>query len=334
MVTGGAGYIGSHAAKALLDAGYHVVVYDDLSAGHREAVAAVESAGDVSLVVGDIRDTAAVQAALREHDVSAVLHFAAWLSVGDSVADPLGYYDNNVGGTLSVVRAMVSERVTRLVFSSTCAVYGEPDETPIVETHPTRPVNAYGETKLAIERALPHVEGAYGVRSMRLRYFNASGADPSGTLGEDHDPEIHLVPRAIQAARGGPPLRIFGEDYPTDDGTCLRDYVHVTDLAQAHVLALQALERGAPGSAYNLGNGQPVSVRDVIAAVQRVGGCVVPWEPAARRSGDPAVLFASSTRARDELGWRPTLQAIDRIVETAWRWHDTHPGGYRSTSAT
>ena len=294
----------------------------------------MESAGDVSLVVGDIRDTAAVQAALREHDVSAVLHFAAWLSVGDSVADPLGYYDNNVGGALSVVRAMVSERVTRLVFSSTCAVYGEPDETPIVETHPTRPVNAYGETKLAIERALPHVEGAYGVRSMRLRYFNASGADPTGTLGEDHDPEIHLVPRAILAARGGPPLRIFGEDYPTADGTSLRDYVHVTDLAQAHVLALQALERGAPGSAYNLGNGQPLSVRDVIAAVQRVGGCAVPWEPAPRRSGDPAVLFASSTRARDELGWRPTLQAIDRIVETAWRWHDTHPGGYRSTSAT
>jgi UDP-glucose-4-epimerase GalE len=309
-------------------------VFDDLSAGHRAAVEALGSAADVPLVVGDIRDTDAVRVALRDHDVSAVLHFAAWLSVGASVADPTGYYENNVVGALSLLRAMVQEEVGRLVFSSTCAVYGEPDETPIRETHPTRPVNPYGETKLAIERALPHFDRAYGLRAIRLRYFNASGADPSGLLGEDHDPEIHLLPRAILAVHGGPPLQIFGEDYPTPDGTCLRDYVHVTDLADAHVLALHALERGATGAVYNLGTGQPVSVRQVLQAVERVGGRPVPWEPAGRRPGDPAVLFAASDRAREELGWRPQLQGLDRIVETAWAWHETHPRGYQGASAT
>lgn len=323
LVTGGAGYIGSHAAKALVDAGYRVVVFDNLSAGHREAV------GSLPLVVGDIRDTGAVQAALREHAVDAVLHFAAWLSVGDSVADPAGYYDNNVGGALSVLRAMMRESVTHLVFSSTCAVYGEPMETPIAEDHPTRPVNAYGETKLAIERAFPHFARAYGLQATSLRYFNASGADPSGRLGEDHDPEYHLVPRAIDAALGGPPLSIFGDDYPTDDGTCLRDYVHVADLADAHVLALQQLERGAKGAVYNLGNGQATSVRQVVSAVERVGGRPVPCEIGPRRPGDPAVLFAASARARAELGWRPALHELDRIVETAWRWRESRPQGYR-----
>ncbi len=324
LVTGGAGYIGSHASKALVDAGHRVVVFDDLSAGHRAAV------GAHSLVVGDIRDTGAVQEALREHQVDGVLHFAAWLSVGDSVADPAGYYDNNVGGALSVLRAMAGESVRHLVFSSTCAVYGEPRETPISEDHPTHPVNAYGETKLTVERALPHFARAYGLRATSLRYFNASGADPSGALGEDHDPEYHLVPRAIDAALGGPPLSIFGDDYPTDDGTCLRDYVHVSDLADAHVLALEAIERGAGGSVYNLGSGQPTSVRQVVSCVERVGGRTVPCEVGQRRPGDPAVLFASSDRARTELGWRPALSELDRIVDTAWRWRESRPRGYRS----
>jgi len=328
LVTGGAGYIGSHAAGALAEAGHGVVVYDNLSAGHREAV------GAAPFVEGDIRDTAALRAALRAHQVGAVLHFAAWLSVGDSVADPAGYYDNNVTGALSVLRAMASESVPALVFSSTCAVYGEPETTPIAEDHPTRPVNAYGETKLAIERALPHFRRAYGLRATSLRYFNAAGADPTGRLGEDHDPEYHLIPRAIDAALGGPPLQVFGEDYPTDDGTCLRDYVHVSDLADAHVLALEALLDGAPGSVYNLGNGRPVSVRDVLSAVERVTGRVVPCERAARRAGDPAILFAASDRVRADLGWVPRLQALDRIVDTAWRWRDSHPDGYRTPIAT
>lgn len=328
LVTGGAGYIGSHAAWALAEAGHHVVVYDNLSAGHRAAV------GDAVFVEGDVRDTATLREALRTHDVGAVLHFAAWLSVDDSVADPAGYYDNNVTGALSVLRAMAGESVPALVFSSTCAVYGEPESTPIAEDHPTRPVNAYGETKLAIERALPHFKRAYGLRATSLRYFNAAGADPGGRLGEDHDPEYHLIPRAIDAALGGPPLQVFGEDYPTEDGTCLRDYVHVSDLADAHVLALGALLDGAPGSVYNLGNGVPTSVRQVLRAVERATGRPVPFERAPRRAGDPAILFAASARARAELGWTPRLQALDRIVDTAWQWRDAHPDGYGAPLAT
>ena len=315
LVTGGAGYIGSHTVKALKAAGHEVVVYDDLSAGHREAVPGSP------LVEGDIHDVAKLGDALRAHRVGAVLHFAARASVGESVSDPRGYYWNNVGGTLAVLEAMIAASVGRFVFSSSAAVFGEPIETPIDEAHPTRPINPYGETKLAVERALPYFERAYGLRSVTLRYFNAAGADPDGGLGEDHDPELHLIPRAIQAALGGPPVPVFGEDYPTPDGTCLRDYIHVSDLADAHVRALAALEGGAGTTAYNLGNGRPISVREVLRGVERVSGRPVPRVPSPRRPGDPAVLFASSARIERELGWRPALGDLDTIVATAWRWH-------------
>ena len=321
-MTGGAGYIGSHAAKALRGAGYRVVLFDNLRAGHRAA------ALGATLIEGDVQDTAAVRAVIRQHEVTAVMHFAALLAVGDSVRDPAGYYRTNVGGTLSLLDAMGSESVNQLVFSSTAAVYGEPMETPIPEGHPTEPINPYGETKLAIERAIPHYERAYGLRAIRLRYFNAAGADPDGDLGEDHDPEIHLIPLAIKAVVGGPCLKVFGEDYATADGTCLRDFVHVSDLAQAHVGALKALEAGVQPAVYNVGNGRPYSVRDVIAAVERATGQRVPWSPAARRQGDPVVLFASSDKIRRELGWRPSRPDLDSIVETAWRWHRTHPHGF------
>ncbi len=327
LVTGGAGYIGSHVSKALARSGRQVVVYDDLSAGHREAV----KWGD--LVVGRVHDTALLQDTIRRYGVSAVMHFAAWLAVGDSVTDPLGYYHNNVVGTLSVLRAMAAESVRRFVFSSTAAVYGEPDETPITERHPTRPINPYGDTKLAIERALPHLERAHGLRAVCLRYFNAAGADPEGDLGEDHTPEPHLIPRAVDAALGGEPLRLYGDDYPTPDGTCLRDYVHVSDLAQAHLLALAALERDAPSATYNLGTGRPFSVRDVIGAVARVAGRQVPHSVAPRRPGDPAVLFASGALARAELGWTPRFTELSDMVETAWRWRQANPRGYGKGTA-
>ena len=328
LVTGGAGYIGSHAVKSIARQGTGVVVYDDLSAGHRGAVRAARA-----LVVGDIHDTDRVRATIREHHIDAVMHFAAWLSVGDSVQDPSGYYHNNVGGALSVLDAMVAENVRYFVFSSTAAVFGNPVDTPISETHPTNPINSYGETKLAIERALPHYEVAYGIKSVALRYFNAAGADPDGELGEDHAPEVHLIPRAIDAAMGRASFAIFGEDYDTPDGTCLRDYIHVTDLASAHLVALEALRGGAASTRYNLGNGRPTSVRDVIDSVERVLGRKVPYTLGPRRPGDPAVLFASSDRLKRELGWKPEFEEIDTIVETAWRWRDSHPDGYRDRAS-
>jgi UDP-glucose-4-epimerase GalE len=322
LVTGGAGYIGSHAAKALSRAGYDVVVYDSLIAGHRQAVKYGE------LVTGDITDVDAVRLALRRHEVFAVMHFAAFLDVGESVREPIRYYRNNLTGALSVLEAMACESVRHFVFSSTCATYGEPVETPIPETHPQQPINSYGETKLAVERALPHFERAYGIRSVALRYFNAAGADPDGEIGEDHSPEIHVIPRAIEAATGGAGLQVFGDDYPTPDGTCLRDYIHVTDLADAHVRALDASVDSRAGNAYNLGTGHPHSVRDVIQTVERVTGRQVPWTLAPRRPGDPAVLYAASCKAQTELRWTPLFSDLDSIVRTAWQWHTTHPRGY------
>jgi UDP-glucose-4-epimerase GalE len=317
LVTGGAGYIGSHAAKALRAAGYRVTIYDNLSAGHRWA------ARGAPLIEGDIGDVTAVRRALRETGASAVMHFAAWLNVSDSVSDPAGYYRNNVMGTLATLEAMAAESCRRFVFSSTCAVYGEPVETPIRETHPTAPINAYGQTKLAIEHALPHYERAYGLQSIRLRYFNAAGADPDGELGEEHAPEIHAIPRALEAATGGAEFKIMGTDYPTPDGTCLRDYIHVTDLADAHVRALRRLEAGGPSQAYNLGTERPTSVREIVAAVERVTGRSVAKSIAPRRAGDPAILYASAQRAREELGWVPARPDIDTIVGDAWRWFRT-----------
>jgi len=329
LVTGGAGYIGSHAVRALLADGHAVVVLDDLSAGHRAAVP-----HGVPLVALSTHDRPRVADALREHRIDAVMHFAAWLVVPDSVRDPLGYYANNVAGSLALLGAMVEAGVRRLVFSSTCAVYGEPASVPIVETLEPRPINAYGETKLAIERALGHVERAHGLKWIALRYFNAAGAHPDGTIGEDHTPEIHIIPRAIQAATGGEPVQVFGLDYPTPDGTCLRDYIHVCDLADAHVLALRALEAGQPSAAYNAGTGQPHSVKQVIETVSQVVAAPVQWTAASRRPGDPAALFASSDRLQQALGWRPKYTDLRHIVQHAWQWHRLHPHGYRSLPST
>jgi UDP-glucose-4-epimerase GalE len=253
---------------------------------------------------------------------------AAGLSVGYSVADPAGYYRNNVIGTLGTLEAMAAEGCRHFVFSSTCAVYGEPADTPLRETHPTAPINAYGQTKLAIEHALPHFERAYGLRSIRLRYFNAAGADPEGELGEDHSPEIHVIPRAFEAASAGTPMYIFGEDYPTPDGTCLRDYIHVSDLADAHVRALARLQAGGASASYNVGTERPSSVREVLAAVEQVTGLTLDRRPAPRRRGDPAVLYASAQRIREDLGWVPARPDLRTIVEDAWRWHSTHPHGF------
>ena len=323
LVTGGAGYVGSHAVKALSESGLEVVVLDSLLAGHREAVTGVP------FVKADIADTTVVRDTIRRHRVTAVMHFAALLSVGESVKTPATYYRNNVAKTLALLDALVEESVGRFIFSSTAAVYGNPVEVPICEEHPTEPINAYGETKLTIERALPHFGLAYGLRFVCLRYFNAAGAHPSGTIGEDHDPAIHLIPRAIAATGGDSPLEIFGDDYPTQDGTCERDYVHVSDLADAHLLALKALESGGGAPAYNLGNGRGYSVKEVIAAVERVTGRSVEHTVAPRRPGDPAVLRASSARARSGLEWMPRYEELDAIVQTAWGWHRGHPGGYQ-----
>jgi UDP-glucose-4-epimerase GalE len=325
LVTGGAGYIGSHAAKALRAAGYHAVIFDNLAAGHRQAALASP------LVVGEIGDLQAVRQAIRESGATAVMHFAAWLSVADSVTDPVGYYRNNVMGALTVLEAMALERCGSFVFSSTCAVYGEPVELPLRESHPTRPINAYGQTKLAVEHALPHFERAYGIRSVALRYFNAAGADPDGELGEDHDPEVHVIPRALEAAARGQPIDVFGDDYPTPDGTCLRDYVHVMDLADAHVRALQRLESGGGSATYNVGTERPSSVRDVLDAVERVTGRSIQRRLGPRRAGDPAALYASAERIRSELGWVPQHVELDAIVRDAWRWHSRHPAGYEGS---
>jgi UDP-glucose 4-epimerase len=328
LVTGGAGYIGSHAVKVLRARGETVIVYDNFHQGHREATRHASA-----VVEGDIHDSAKLRQAIDTHGVGAVMHFAAWLSVGDSVKDPAGYYRNNVVGALSVLDAMVAANVPHLVFSSTCAIFGTPESVPIHEDLPKRPINAYGETKLAIELALPHYEKAYGLRAVALRYFNAAGADPDGELGEDHAPELHVIPRAIDTALGRDSFKVFGDDYPTPDGTCLRDYVHVNDLALAHYLALESLRAGGASNAYNLGNGRPTSVRDVITSVERVTGKRVPHDVAPRREGDPAALYAASDRVKRELGWKPEYEDLDVIVETAWRWREAHPQGYATSVA-
>ena len=331
LVTGGAGYIGSHSVKALLAGGRQVVVLDDFSAGHHgacQALATVAASGQLTIVEAGIGDTNTVESICRRHGVDAAMHFAAWLSVGDSVTDPAGYYRNNVAGSIGLLEGLSRAGVTRLIFSSTCATYGEPQQVPLDETHPQQPINAYGETKLAVERALPHFETAYGLRSIALRYFNAAGADPDGLLGEDHAPEIHIIPRAIFAALGTDSLKVFGEDYPTPDGTCLRDYIHVTDLADAHVRALDLLEDGGPSGRFNVGTGTPHSVKEVIDAVERVSGRSVPYTVAPRRPGDPSTLYAANGAIRSALGWTPRYADLDAIVGTAWRWFEAHPNGY------
>jgi|1185.fasta_scaffold16737_2 UDP-arabinose 4-epimerase len=314
LVTGGAGYVGSHACKALAAAGYRPVVYDNLSRGHAEAIRWGP------LVEGDLHDRARLVEALRSHEVTAVMHFAAFAYVGESVSEPELYYRNNVGGTLALLAAMREAGVVRIVFSSTCAVYGVPDRVPIVEATAKAPLNPYGETKLTIERALHWYGEPYGLRYAALRYFNAAGADPDGEIGEDHDPETHLIPRVLRAALGrGDPVEIYGTDYPTRDGTAIRDYIHVADLADAHVRALGYLEHGE-SIALNLGTGQGSSVREVVAAVERIAGRPVPRREVARRAGDPPELVADPALAHARLGWRARHSDLDTIVSTALAW--------------
>ena len=316
LVTGGAGYVGSHACKALAREGFQPIVLDNLVYGHEPAVRWGP------LERGDISDRARLDELFEQYQPAAVMHFAAFAYVGESVADPGKYYRNNVAGTLTLLEAMRDHGVGTLVFSSTCATYGIPDRVPIPESAPQRPINPYGTSKLMVEMMLRDFESAHNIRSMVLRYFNAAGADPVGELGELHDPETHLIPLALDAASGsGPPLTIFGDDYDTPDGTCIRDYVHVSDLADAHVVALQSLERGGKSAAYNLGTGSGISVREVLGAIERVTGLAVPHSIGTRRPGDPASLISDATRAASELGWQPQLSDLDTIVATAWTWH-------------
>jgi UDP-glucose-4-epimerase GalE len=316
LVTGGAGYIGSHAAKALAKAGYVPVTYDNLVYGHREAVRWGP------FVEGDLADKARVLEALRRYEVGAVMHFAAFAYVGESMTKPQLYFHNNVGSTLTLLDAMLEADVRRIVFSSTCATYGIPDKVPMDEATPQRPINPYGETKLMMERALYWYGQAYGIASVSLRYFNAAGADPEGEIGEAHDPETHLIPLVLDAALGRrADVQVFGTDYETRDGTAIRDYIHVADLADAHVKAIQYLERGGATTAINLGTGAGHTVREVIEAVERITGRKVPRREVDRRAGDPPALVADAGRAEAVLGWRPRMSDLDSIVRTAWNWH-------------
>jgi UDP-glucose-4-epimerase GalE len=315
LVTGGAGYIGSHAAKALARTGYVPVTYDNLVYGHREAVRWGP------FVEGDLADKDRLLETLRRYEIGAVMHFAAFAYVGESMTKPQLYFRNNVGNTLNLLDAMLEAGVRRIVFSSTCATYGIPDKVPMDEATPQRPINPYGETKLMMERALFWYGEAYAIASVSLRYFNAAGADPEGETGEAHDPETHLIPLVLDAALGRrPDVQVFGTDYETRDGTAIRDYIHVADLADAHVKAIQYLERGGATTAINLGTGAGHTVKEVIEAVERVTGRKVPRREVARRAGDPPALVADAGRAASVLGWRPEMSDLDSIVRTAWNW--------------
>lgn len=323
LVTGGAGYIGSHTVAEFQARGEEVIVLDNLQKGHAEAVLAP------SFYQGDLRDSNLLDEIFTEHDVEAVIHFAADSLVGESVSNPLKYYQNNVASTLNLVTKMKEHGVGKIVFSSTAAAYGEPQNIPIQESDPTLPTNPYGETKLAIEKMLHWCDQAYGIHFVALRYFNAAGADPMGRIGEDHHPETHLIPLILQAALGQrESITIFGQDYPTSDGTCVRDYIHVLDLAQAHYLALHKLRETNESGIYNLGNGQGFSVAQVIEAARKVTGHPIPAQWGERRAGDPAVLIASSQLAQKELGWIPQWNRLEQMIETAWNWHKNHPQGF------
>jgi len=315
-VTGGAGYIGSHCCKALAQKGFHPITIDSLVYGHQRFVKWGE------FIKGDAGNRADLKKCFQRHKIDAVMHFAAYAYVGESVENPLKYYENNVGNTIELLRATLENGVKNFVFSSTCATYGNPEKTPIDEDHPLNPINPYGRTKRIIEEILADYRAAYGLNYMSLRYFNAAGADPDSEVGEDHDPETHLIPLVLDAAAGkSPAIKVFGTDYQTTDGTCIRDYIHVTDLAQAHLLALEKLIDGADRCAYNLGNGQGFSVLEVIECARKITGKEIGVENADRRPGDPPVLIASNEKAARELGWKPQYAALDDIIGTAWRWH-------------
>lgn len=321
LVTGGAGYIGSHTVKELLRHGHEPVVYDNLQTGHRKAVM------DARLIEGDLSDPERLEKTFRSFSIEAVIHFAADSLVGESMENPLKYFANNVKNSIQLLEAMVRFNVKKIVFSSSAAVYGEPQEVPITEDHPCRPTNPYGETKWIFEKTLEALHRSGKINYISLRYFNAAGADPEGELGEDHTPETHLVPICINSALNGRPVPIYGTSYDTPDGTCIRDYIHVTDLALAHLLALENLGHDGTSGVYNLGNGSGYSVKEVIGTVEKVTGKKIATVESPPRPGDPARLVAGSGRIRKALGWTPNFPEVERIVETAYRWHMNHPAG-------
>lgn len=316
LVVGGAGYIGSHMVKDLLDAGYGVITLDDLSTGHRELVTGGE------FIEGGLGDQVLLDKLFSTHKISAVMHFAAFSLVGESVEEPLKYYRNNMAATAELLDSMIRHNVKRFIFSSTAAVYGEPVEIPITENHPCNPTNPYGKSKIAVERMLKDCDFAYGLKYISLRYFNASGADESGNIGERHSNETHLIPLVLEVATGRRKnIKIFGTSYPTPDGTCIRDYIHVSDLTKAHLVALNALLSGGDSAVYNLGNNRGYSVREVIELARTVTGKPIPAIEADKRKGDPAVLIASSDKIKKTLGWKPEYEDLEIIIKTAWVWH-------------
>ena len=324
LVCGGAGYIGSHAVHALVEKGEDVVIVDNLQTGHRGALNPA-----AKFYEGDIRDTSVLDRIFMENKIEAVIHFAANSLVGESMEKPLLYFNNNVYGMQVLLEAMVRHGVDKIVFSSTAATYGEPKRVPIHEDDETCPTNTYGETKLTMEKMMKWVSRANGVRYVSLRYFNAAGALPDGSIGEDHKTETHLIPLILQVPTGRRDhITVFGDDYPTPDGTCLRDYIHVVDLADAHVLALEYLRKGGASDIFNLGNGQGFSVKEMIAAAEKATGRAIKVEIGARRAGDPAQLIASSEKARTVLGWKPQFTDVEQVIGTAWKWHESHPHGY------
>ncbi len=324
LVLGGAGYIGSHTVYELIDAGRDVVVADNLLTGFRAAVHPKARFYEL-----DIRDRAALDALFEKEQIEGVIHFAASSQVGESMSAPLKYYDNNLHGTMVLLQSMVAHGVDKIVFSSTAATYGEPERVPILETDRTDPTNCYGETKLSMEHMMRWVSQAHGLRYVALRYFNACGAHASGAIGEAHNPETHLIPLILQVPGGKrEKISIFGDDYPTKDGTCVRDYIHVTDLAQAHILALDYLLKGGENNVFNLGNGVGFTVKEVIDVARAVTGHPIPAETCPRRAGDPAQLIASSEKAVKVLGWKPQYNDLNTIIASAWKWHSTHPKGY------
>lgn len=324
LVLGGAGYIGSHAVYELIDKGEDVVVADDLLTGFREAVHP-----KAKFYRGDIRDRAFIDSVFDREDIDGVIHFAAFSQVGESMTRPLKYYNNNLCGTETLLESMVAHGVDKIVFSSTAATYGEPERIPILETDRTVPTNTYGETKLSMEKMFHWTGQAHNLRYVSLRYFNACGAHPNGQIGEAHDPETHLIPLILQVPLGQRDhIAIFGTDYDTPDGTCVRDYIHVSDLAQAHIRALRYLREGGKSDIFNLGNGVGFSVREVIETARKVTGHPIPATEEARRAGDPSTLIASSAKAKEILGWDPQFDDLETIISTAWKWHQSHPNGY------
>jgi len=325
LVVGGAGYIGSYMCKYLARNGYQPIVLDNLIYGHKEAVRWGP------FFEGSMADWNLLNRIFSEYEIAAVMHFAAFCYVGESITEPAKYYHNNVAETISLLEMMIEKNISNFIFSSSCATYGEPVEIPITEHHSQNPINPYGRSKLMVEQILRDFRNAYDLEYVSLRYFNAAGADPDGELGEDHMPETHLIPLVLQTALGQREvLHIFGDDYPTKDGTCVRDYIHIDDLAQAHLLALERLINNIGGGEYNLGNGNGESVKEVVKIAGKITGKPVPTKITERRIGDPAVLIGSSEKAIRELGWRPQFSDLDMIIETAWKWHKNHPNGYRT----